>query len=93
LTVSLVRATISMIQIAPSNEMRGILKTHRKPLIHASKDARAEMLRGIVADLHAKGITSVRTLAAELNERGVITPRGGIWHPTSTARLLTRLEG
>jgi hypothetical protein len=32
------------------------------------------------------GITSVREIAAELNARGILTPRGGAWHPTSTAR-------
>lgn len=53
---------------------------------------RAETLRGIVADLRAKGIASVRALAAELNERGVLTPGGGTWHPTSAARLLSRLK-
>ena len=53
---------------------------------------RRETLRGIVADLRAKGIASVRALAAELNERGVLTPGGGTWHPTSAARLLSRLK-
>lgn len=60
--------------------------------VKANAARRAETLRAIVGDFHAKGITSVRTLAAELNERGVLTPRGGKWHPTSTARLLARLE-
>jgi hypothetical protein len=40
----------------------------------------------------ALGVTSVRAVAAELNERGVLTPRGGEWHPTSAARLLLRLQ-
>ena len=43
-------------------------------------------------DMRAKGLTSVRALAAELNERSILTPRGGAWHPTSAARLLSRLE-
>jgi Recombinase len=45
-----------------------------------------------VDDLRSQGFTSVRTIAAQLNERGVLTPRGGAWHPTSAARLLSRLQ-
>ncbi len=40
-------------------------------------------------DLRSQGFTSVRTIAAQLNERGILTPRGGAWHPTSAARLLS----
>jgi hypothetical protein len=29
---------------------------------------------------------------AQLNQRGVLTPRGGAWHPTSVARSLSRLQ-
>ena len=52
---------------------------------------RAANLRAIVDDLRAQG-TSVRAVAAELNRRGILTPRGGAWHPTSAARLLSRLQ-
>jgi hypothetical protein len=41
---------------------------------------RAANLRAIVDDLRDQGITSVRTIVAELNERCVLTPRGGAWH-------------
>jgi hypothetical protein len=46
----------------------------------------------IVDDLRSQGFTSVRAIAAQLNERGLLTPRGGAWHPTSAARLLSRLQ-
>jgi hypothetical protein len=46
----------------------------------------------IVDDLRSQGFTSVRAIAAELNERGILTPRGTSWHPTSAARLLSRLQ-
>jgi len=49
-------------------------------------------LRAIVDDLRSQGFTSVRAIAAQLNERGILTPRGGAWHPTSAARLLSRLQ-
>jgi DNA invertase Pin-like site-specific DNA recombinase len=59
--------------------------------VKANAEARAENLRGIVEDVKAQGTISVRSIAAELNARGILTARGGAWHPTSTARLLARL--
>jgi|SRR5271169_2015751 len=60
--------------------------------VKANAQHRAANLQNIVDDLRAQGVTSVRNIAAELNERGILTPRGGAWHPTSAARLLSRLE-
>ena len=59
--------------------------------IRADARERAENLRAIVDDIRTQGAPSVRVLADELNRRGVLTPRGGSWHPTSAARLLARL--
>ena len=56
-------------------------------------DKRAVMLRPILEDIQAEGITSVRGVAEELNARGILTARGGDWHPTSVVRLLDRLKG
>lgn len=41
----------------------------------------------LVHELHRKG-RSQREIAAELNTRGVLSPRGGKWHPTAVARVL-----
>jgi len=60
--------------------------------VKANAEHRAENLREIVEDLKAQGIVSIRAIAVELNARGILTPRGGLWHPTSTARLLARLN-
>jgi hypothetical protein len=60
--------------------------------VKANAALRASNLRGIVDDLRSNGIAGVRAIAVELNARGVLTPRGGAWHPTSVARLLTRLN-
>jgi DNA invertase Pin-like site-specific DNA recombinase len=60
--------------------------------VKANAEHRAATLRAIVDDLRTQGITSVRAIAAELNEHGILTPRGGAWHPTSAARLLSRLQ-
>ena len=61
--------------------------------VKANAEQRAANLRAIIDDVRAKGATSVRAIAAALNARGVLTPRGGEWHPTSTARVLARLSG
>jgi DNA invertase Pin-like site-specific DNA recombinase len=61
--------------------------------VKANAERRAATLRSIVDDLRSQGITTVRAIASALSERGVLTPRGGAWHPTSAARLLARLEG
>src|SRR5262249_40784862 len=46
----------------------------------------------IVDDLRSQGFTSARSIAAQPNERGILTPRGGAWHPMSAAWLLSRLQ-
>ena len=61
-------------------------------VVRTNAEHRADNLRTIVDDLRSQSIISVRAIAAELNERGILTPRGGSWHPTSAARLLSRLE-
>ena len=60
--------------------------------VKANAEHRAANLRAIMDDLRDQGVTSVRAIAAELNTRGILTPRGGAWHPTSAARLLLRLQ-
>jgi DNA invertase Pin-like site-specific DNA recombinase len=60
--------------------------------VKANAEHRAVNLRAIVDDLRSQGFTSVRGIASQLNDRGVLTPRGGSWHPTSAARLLSRLQ-
>ena len=40
----------------------------------------------------AAGIVSRRSLAEELNRRGITGPRGGRWHRTTVVRMLRRLD-
>jgi DNA invertase Pin-like site-specific DNA recombinase len=74
--------------------LRGKQIGNHQPLaaVKANAAHRAANLRAIVDDLRTLGVTSVRAIAAELNERGILTPREGSWHPTSAARLLARLQ-
>lgn len=52
---------------------------------------RAEDLRPIIEDIIEGGATSLRAIAKELNGRGILTPRGGRWHPASVSRTMKRL--
>ncbi len=60
--------------------------------IKASADRHAVDLAPVVASLQAEGIISLGALARSLNERGMLTPRGGRWHKSSVANLLHRLD-
>lgn len=54
---------------------------------------RAVLLMPLIRGLQAEGFTSYGGLATALNDRGVLTPRGGRWHPSSIRLLLQRIEG
>jgi hypothetical protein len=54
----------------------------------------AAELAPIIAELKAAGITSLRGIAAALEERHVPTPGGsGHWRATQVRRVLARLAG
>lgn len=46
----------------------------------------------VIRELEGAGL-SLNAIAAELNRRGVSTPRGGAWTATAVRRVLARLEG
>ncbi len=56
-------------------------------------NAHAENLRPVIESLREEGVESLGSLAEALNERGMMTPRGGLWHKSSVRNLLARLEG
>jgi DNA invertase Pin-like site-specific DNA recombinase len=60
--------------------------------IQAKAQEHATNLRSIVQDIRAGGITSIRRIADELNQRGILARRGGKWQPTTVVRLLARLS-
>jgi len=60
--------------------------------IRSKAQGRAENLRAIIGDMRDQGIVSTSRIANALNARGILTPRGGQWHPTSAARVLARLQ-
>ena len=58
--------------------------------IRAGAERFAADLEPIIADITAAGHTSLRTIAAELNRRGIVTRRGGEWHPATVRDILGR---
>jgi DNA invertase Pin-like site-specific DNA recombinase len=59
--------------------------------LKAGADARAKDLAEVLADLEAEGITSANAQAIALNERGIITPRGGRWTARSVLNVKLRI--
>lgn len=55
-------------------------------------DHHANNLRPVIEALAGEGITSLGSLAGELNARGILTPRGGSWHKSSVRNLLARIS-
>ena len=51
----------------------------------------ARDLAPVVDDIRVGGATSLRAIAAELNDRGMLTRRGGRWHVSTVMNLLDRL--
>ena len=55
-------------------------------------DRHAQDLAPVIAAIRAAGCLSLRTMAAELNARGMLTRRGGMWHISTVRNLLRRLD-
>ena len=53
---------------------------------------RAADIAPIVAELQASGATSLRAIAAGLNDRSIPTAKGGTWSAVQVSRLLQRLQ-
>ena len=76
---------------------RGYVPTARMRKLSAEAlkergDARAADLAPIIKELQAAGKTSLRAIAAGLNEAGIPTARGGEWSSPQVMRILERLD-
>jgi DNA invertase Pin-like site-specific DNA recombinase len=60
--------------------------------LHARTEARASDLAPIIKELQATGKTSLRAIAAGLNDQGIPTARGGEWSSVQVMRILERLD-
>ena len=77
------------------NGARALQGLGNKPAVASIKsraNSFADEVAPIVADIKASGITSLKGIARELNERGILTARRGYWYPTTVRNLLLRVE-
>ena len=56
----------------------------------AGADRFAQDVHPVIEAIRGDGITTLRGIAAELNARGILTARGGQWDATRVRRLLQR---
>lgn len=59
--------------------------------IKAAADTHALNLKPVIQALAAEGKTSLGAVADALNQRGMLTPRGGRWHKTTVRNLFDRI--
>lgn len=62
-----------------------------REVIQANATRFAEGLRETMDGLRAEGIETLGEIAAALNARGILTPRGGKWHRSSVKNVRERL--
>ena len=58
---------------------------------HRKANDRLSFVAPIVREIRASGVTSLRQIAAALNERGIPTPRGAEWQAPQVKRVLERI--
>jgi DNA invertase Pin-like site-specific DNA recombinase len=59
--------------------------------IRHAADNHARNLKPVLDALAADGVVSLGAVAAALNERGMLTPRGAQWHKSSVRNLFERI--
>ncbi|WP_249128296.1 recombinase family protein [Bradyrhizobium lablabi] len=64
----------------------------RVALIESADDL-AITLAPLLRAVRSEGATTLRSIAQAFNRRGIKSPRGGAWYPSSIANLLSRAEG
>ncbi len=72
--------------------LRGLGNAKAVAALKATANERASDMAEIIKDIQDGGIVTTRAIAAELNERGIQTARGGPWRASSVSDLLKRLR-
>ena len=58
----------------------------------ARAKAQAKELRPVIRRLRKEGLKTTRAIAAALNDQGIKSARGGVWHPQTVSLLLKRID-
>src|SRR5258705_9153454 len=61
-----------------------------RAVLMESAEVLAHSLAPVLRSVRAEGATTLRSIAQALNRRGIKSPRGGTWYPSSVANLLSR---
>lgn len=61
-------------------------------VVALNADAFALTLAPMIAALRSAGVSSLRGITEAMNERGILSRRGGQWHVSNVRNLLMRLE-
>jgi DNA invertase Pin-like site-specific DNA recombinase len=72
------------------NQQQGSIRGNQRKAVLA--DSKAADAVYFIRETQAEGITSLRGIAARLNERGIRTVRGSDWTATQVSRVLARIE-
>jgi hypothetical protein len=59
-------------------------------ILRVASERAVSNIAPIIAEIRAGGATSLRDIAAGLNQRGITTPRGGTWSAKQVARVVAR---
>jgi DNA invertase Pin-like site-specific DNA recombinase len=63
-----------------------------RAVLMESAEVLAHSLAPVLRSVRSEGATTLRSIAQALNRRGIKSPRGGKWYPSSVANLLSRSE-
>jgi len=64
--------------------------TEARQVMRQKSADRATMIRPIISEIQQAGLQSYREIAKALNARGIMTARGGRWHPASVRNVMMR---
>jgi hypothetical protein len=59
-------------------------------ILQVANERAGNTIARVIAELHAGGATSLKDIAAGLNQRGITTARGGTWSARQVARVLAQ---
>ena len=61
--------------------------------VSMNADQHAADLAPVIADIRTTGHVTLRAIAAQLTNRGMLTRQGGQWHVSNVRNLLRRMDG
>jgi DNA invertase Pin-like site-specific DNA recombinase len=76
----------------PGQRLTRAMRQRGNAAVERAAAQRATDLAPVIAELKASGATSLRAIAAGLNDRNIPTANGGTWSATQVMRVLSRQQ-